>query len=101
MDGELPRLFKILPRTSYGIREIPTYIAPKTTSAYYQQPAGDGSQAGFYYVNTFNLKARPLYEVQALSLHEAVPGHHLQIALQQELTDIPHFRRFALFNGVR
>jgi uncharacterized protein (DUF885 family) len=95
MDGELPRLFKTLPRTSYGIREIPAYIAPKTTSAYYQQPAGDGTQAGFYYVNTFNLKARPLYEVQALSLHEAVPGHHLQIALQQELTGIPHFRRFA------
>lgn len=99
MDGELPRLFKTLPRTSYGIREIPSYIAPKTTSAYYQQPAGDGSQAGFYYVNTFNLKARPLYEIQALSLHEAVPGHHLQIALQQELTGIPHFRRFAMITA--
>lgn len=97
MDGELPKLFKTLPRTPYGIREVPAYLAPKTTTAYYQQPAGDGSQAGFYYVNTFNLKARPLYEIEALSLHEAVPGHHLQIALQQELTGLPHFRRFASF----
>lgn len=95
MDGALPHLFKTLPRMPYGIREVPPYLAPKTTTAYYQQPAGDGSQAGFYYVNTFNLKARPLYEIEALSLHEAVPGHHLQIALQQELTNIPHFRRFA------
>ena len=95
MDGELPKLFKTLPTTPYGIREIPAYIAPKTTTAYYQQPAGDGSQAGFYYVNTYNLKSRPLYGIEALSLHEAVPGHHLQLALQQELTDIPQFRRFS------
>jgi len=95
VDGQLPKLFKTLPRTPYGIREVPAYIAPKTTTAYYQAPAGDGSEGGFYYVNTFNLKARPLYDIEALSLHEAVPGHHLQIALQQELTGFPHFRRFA------
>lgn len=95
MDGQLPKLFKTLPRTPYGIREIPAYIAPKTTTAYYQQPTGDGSQAGFYFVNTYNLKSRALYEIEALSLHEAVPGHHLQLALQQELTDIPAFRRFS------
>jgi uncharacterized protein (DUF885 family) len=95
MDGQLPLLFKTMPRTPYGIREVPAYIAPKTTTAYYQRPAGDGSQAGFYYINTYNLRARPLYGVEALSLHEAVPGHHLQIALQQELTGLPDFRRFA------
>jgi len=95
MDGQLPRLFHTLPRTPYGIREVPEYIAPKTTTAYYQPPPGDLSQAGFYYINTYNLKARPLYGIVALSLHEAVPGHHLQIALQQELSDIPPFRRFA------
>ncbi len=95
MDGLLPKLFRTLPRTPYGIREVPDYIAPKTTTAYYQQPAGDGTRAGFYYVNTFNLKSRPLYGIEALSLHEAVPGHHLQLALQQEMTDIPMFRRFS------
>ncbi len=99
MDGELPKLFKTLPRTPYGIREVPAYIAPKTTTAYYMQPSGDGTQAGFYYVNTFNLKSRPLYGIEALSFHEAVPGHHLQIALQQELTEMPPFRRFAGFTA--
>ena len=95
MDGELPKLFGKLPRTPYGIREIPEFIAPRTTTAYYQPPAGDGTRAGFYYVNTYNLKSRPLFEIEALSLHEAVPGHHLQIALQQELENQPQFRRFA------
>ena len=99
MDGELPRLFGRLPRTPYGIREIPAYLAPGSTTAYYFPSPGDGSQAGFYYVNTYDLKSRPLYEIEALSLHEAVPGHHLQIALQQELENMPAFRRFAMFTA--
>ena len=99
MDGELPRLFRKLPRLPYGIKQVPEYVAPQTKTAYYWEGAGDGSRAGFYYVNTYDLKSRPLYELEALSLHEAVPGHHLQIALQQELTDLPEFRRFESFTA--
>jgi uncharacterized protein (DUF885 family) len=94
MDGELPKLFGRLPRMPYGIKPIPDYIAPRTTTAYYSQPAGDGTRAGFYWINTHDLPSRPLYEIEALASHEAVPGHHLQLALQQELTDVPQFRRF-------
>ncbi len=98
IDGELPRLFKTLPRTPYGIRQVPEASAPDTTTAYYFPPSGDGRTAGFYYLNTYDLNSRPLYELEALSLHEAVPGHHLQIALQQEL-DLPNFRRFNGFTA--
>lgn len=93
MDGELPRFFKRLPRAPYGLREVPDYIAPRMTTAYYNSPAPDGTRAGFYFVNTYDLPSRPLYEVEALSFHEAVPGHHLQLALQQELGDLPRFRQ--------
>ena len=99
MDGELPRLFGRLPRMSYGIKPIPDYIAPRTTTAYYSVPSGDGTRAGFYWVNTYDLSSRPLYEVEALSLHEAVPGHHLQLALQQEMGEVPNFRRFGGFTA--
>ncbi len=99
MDGKLPALFGKLPRMPYGIRPIPDYLAPKAPTAYYQSPAGDGTRAGFFYINTYNLKSRPLYELEALALHEAVPGHHLQLALQQELTGLPQFRRFAGFTA--
>jgi len=94
MDGELPTLFKTLPRIPYGIKPVPDFIAPKTTTAYYNRPAGDGTRAGYYYVNCYNLASRPLYEIEALSLHEAVPGHHLQTAIQMELDDMPMFRRY-------
>jgi uncharacterized protein (DUF885 family) len=97
MDGQLPLLFGKLPRIPYGVREVPAYVAPRTTAAYYQPPIGGGTKAGFYFVNTYNLKSRPFYNLEALSFHEAVPGHHLQLALQQELTDMPPFRRYSDF----
>ncbi len=95
IEGRLPGLFMTLPRTPFGLKEIPAYLAPTSTSAYYSLPAGDRTTAGFYFVNTYDLKSRPLYEYEALSLHEAVPGHHLQLALQLEMDDVPEFRKWA------
>ena len=92
MDGQLPRLFGTLPRLPYDIKEIPASIAEKTTGAYYSPAPGDGRTPGSYYVNTSLLDSRPLYVLEALSFHEAVPGHHLQMALALEM-DIPDFRR--------
>ncbi|AXI99576.1 Uncharacterized conserved protein, DUF885 familyt [Cyclonatronum proteinivorum] len=93
MDGALPGFFGRLPRMPYGLREVPAYLAPRMTTAYYNSPSQDGTRAGFYFVNTYDLPSRPLYEIEALSFHEAVPGHHLQLALQQELEGLPEFRR--------
>ncbi len=98
-DGRLPELFGRLPRIPYGIREIPAYVAPQTTTAYYWPPKSDGTTAGFYYVNTYNLASRPLYQIESLSLHEAVPGHHLQLAIQAELTELHPISRESNFTA--
>lgn len=95
IDGQLPRLFGTLPRLPYGIRVIPAASAEGSTTAYYTQGSPALGQSGTYWVNTTHLDQRPLYELPALTLHESVPGHHLQIALAQEQGDIPYFRRNA------
>ncbi|MEM1026079.1 MAG: DUF885 domain-containing protein [Myxococcota bacterium] len=91
----LPAFFDRLPQATCVVREIPAYEAPFTTIAYYRQPVPDGSEPGAYYVNTYEPKTRPRYEAEALAFHESIPGHHLQIAIAQELDDVPAFRKHA------
>jgi uncharacterized protein (DUF885 family) len=92
MDAQLPKLFKKLPRTPYGVAPVPESIAPKYTTGRYVSPSSD-DQPGYYWVNTYALDKRPLYALPALTLHEAVPGHHLQISLAAEMTELPEVRR--------
>ncbi|WP_448213982.1 DUF885 domain-containing protein [Colwellia sp. MEBiC06753] len=91
MDAKLPSLFKTLPRTPYGIIEVPANIAPKYTTGRYSGPSRD-DEPGNYWVNTYRLDRRPLYVLEALTLHEAVPGHHLQGSIAREMQDVPKFR---------
>jgi len=95
IEPQLPKLFGRLPKTPFGIRAIPDATAPTTTTAYYQPPSLDGSRQGYYYVNLYKPETRPIWEIEVLTAHESVPGHHLQIALSYEMTGVPQFRRNA------
>jgi len=99
IDGKLPSLFKTLPRLPYTVEPVPADIAPKYTSGRYVGPPEGSTQPGIYWVNTYMLESRPLYNLEALTLHEAVPGHHLQISLSRELTGLPNFRRFSYISA--
>ncbi|MCR9129161.1 MAG: DUF885 domain-containing protein [Alphaproteobacteria bacterium] len=92
-DDAMPAFFNRLPRLPYGVRAVPASLAPNYTTARYWPGDAENGEAGGYMVNTYRLDQRPLYELPALTLHEAVPGHHHQIALAQEMEDVPDFRR--------
>jgi uncharacterized protein (DUF885 family) len=94
IDGLLPKLFSNFPKADYEVRPVEAFRAQAAAGASYQGPSEDGSRPGYFYVNTYNLKAQPKFGMETLSLHEASPGHHFQIAIQQELKGVPRFRRF-------
>jgi uncharacterized protein (DUF885 family) len=98
-DAELPRLFKILPRLPYGVIAVPDYADGSQPAAYYLPGSLEVGRPGYFYANTFALDERPKWEMEALALHEAVPGHHLQIAITQELEALPEFRRHGGFTA--
>jgi uncharacterized protein (DUF885 family) len=99
IDGKLPSLFKRLPRLPYTVEPVPDAIAPKYTSGRYVDAPEGSTQPGIYWVNVYKPESRPLYNLEALTLHEAVPGHHLQGALARELTGLPNFRRFTYISA--
>ncbi|MEO8484051.1 MAG: DUF885 domain-containing protein [Acidobacteriota bacterium] len=98
-DPMLARFFGCLPRTPYGVLPVPDAAAPSQTTAYYQPGSLVAGRPGNFYANTYNLPARPSWEMEALTLHEAVPGHHLQVALAQELEGLPAFRKHASYTA--
>ncbi|HEY2090496.1 MAG TPA: DUF885 family protein [Thermoanaerobaculia bacterium] len=99
IDGKLPSLFGKLPRLPYTVEPVPADIAPKYTSGRYVGAPEGSTKPGIYWVNTYALDSRPLYNLEALTLHEAVPGHHLQISLSREIQDVPNFRRFTYISA--
>jgi uncharacterized protein (DUF885 family) len=99
MDGKLPSLFKTLPRQPYTVAKVPDYLAPKYTGGRYNGAPIDSTEPGVYWVNTHALETRPFYNQEALTFHEAVPGHHLQGALAQEARAVPEFRRHSYISA--
>jgi uncharacterized protein (DUF885 family) len=94
IDALLPKLFADFPKADYEIRPVEPFRAASAAGGSYQAPSADGKRPGIFYINTHDLRAQPRFGLETLSLHEAAPGHHFQISIQQELTDLPRFRRF-------
>jgi len=98
-DPELTRLFGKLPRQPYGVKPVPSYIEKSVTTAYYQPGSNAAGRAGFFFANTYDLASRPKWEMEALALHEAVPGHHLQLAIADEIEGLPEFRKYGRYTA--
>jgi len=94
IDATLPKLFDVFPKADYVVKAVPDFKAASSAGASYQSPAPDGSRPGIFYINTYNLKSQPKFLMETLSIHEAAPGHHFQIAIQQEVQDLPDFRKY-------
>lgn len=94
IDSKVPLLFEVFPKADYEVRAVEAFRAASSAGASYQSPAPDGSRPGIFYINAYNLKAQPKYLMETLSIHEAAPGHHFQIAIQQEVESLPDFRKF-------
>ena len=94
VDPQLPKLFEILPKADYEVRAVEPFREKSASGGSYQAASEDGSRPGIFYANTYDLKARPKWAMEALSLHEGIPGHHFQITIQREQQDLPRFRRF-------
>jgi uncharacterized protein (DUF885 family) len=94
IEASLPQLFEVFPKAPYEVRAVEAYRAASSAGASYQSPAPDGSRPGIFYINSHNLKAQPKYLMETLSIHEAAPGHHFQISIQQEVEGLPQFRKF-------
>ncbi len=97
INALLPKMFDVAPKADYRVQEVEAFRAQSAAGAEYQPPSADGSRPGIFYINTFNLRAQPIYGMETLSLHEASPGHHFQIAIAQEVQSLPKFRRFGTF----
>ena len=99
INALLPKMFADFPKADYEIRAVEAFRAQSAAGAFYERPSADGSRPGIFYVNTFDLKGQPKYGMETLSLHEASPGHHFQVTIQQELTDLPRVRRFDFYTA--
>lgn len=99
INALLPKMFADFPKADYEIRAVEAFRAQSAAGAFYERPSADGSRPGIFYVNTFDLKGQPKYGMETLSLHEASPGHHFQVTIQQELTGLPRVRRFDFYTA--
>ena len=99
MQKGADRLFSVQPKAGFEIRPVEAFRNKSAAGGSYQSPSEDGTRPGIFYVNTYDLPSRKIWDAEDLYLHEAVPGHHFQIALQQEMTDLPKFRRYGRFTA--